>query len=156
MIFKYISTSKYKTILFGQKIGKLLKKGNVITLNGDLGTGKTTLISGIAKTFGIKKITSPTFNIIKSYKIKSNFFFYHIDAYRLEFGNTNIGIEELINKNNIVVIEWFKFIKNLLNVNDYFLEIFIKNIENEKNKRIFFLKTTNIFLKNKIKKIIKL
>ncbi|MSW07500.1 MAG: tRNA (adenosine(37)-N6)-threonylcarbamoyltransferase complex ATPase subunit type 1 TsaE, partial [Actinobacteria bacterium] len=65
----------------GAKIGAQLKAGDVVVLTGELGSGKTVLTQGIASSFGIKNITSPTFVISRVYKSKTNFI--HIDTYRL-------------------------------------------------------------------------
>ena len=65
----------------GVKIGAQLKAGDVVVLTGELGSGKTVLTQGIASSFGIKNITSPTFIISRVYKSKINFI--HIDTYRL-------------------------------------------------------------------------
>lgn len=154
MFFKYVSLSKKKTIIFGKKIGRCLKNGDIVVLNGNLGTGKTILVQGIASFFGINNITSPTFNIVKSY-YNSKIIFNHIDAYRLEFSNSDIGLEEFFDKKSISIIEWPNFIKNLFNNNKPNLEIFIK-FGKKNNERFFFLKTVDVCLKNKLKKIFKL
>ena len=87
----------------------------VITLNGDLGAGKTTFTQGLGQSLGIKgKINSPTFNILKCY-FEGKLPFYHIDAYRLEDNvNADIGLEEVIQGDGICVIEWSKFIENII------------------------------------------
>ena len=97
--------------IFGEKI---FVKG-VITLEGDLGAGKTTFSQGFAKGLGINDvINSPTFNIIKCH-FKGRLPFYHIDAYRLEDNvNADIGLEEVIQGDGICVIEWSKFIENII------------------------------------------
>ena len=79
-------------------------------LYGNLGSGKTTFTQGLAEYFGIKRIISPTFILVRPYKIKSIFkSLYHIDLYRLNNLKEikNLGFEEIISdKNNLVVIEW--------------------------------------------------
>jgi len=93
------------------------KSAYVIALYGDLGSGKTTFVQGMAKGLGIKRrIISPTFVIIRSYQVYS-LYFYHIDLYRVE-GVDNIkglGLEEIINDHhNIVAIEWAEKMGDLL------------------------------------------
>ena len=89
---------------------------NVIELIGDVGTGKTTFVRGLAKSLGIKgPITSPSFTISKSYTgQKKNLI--HYDFYRLE--DPGIMVEDLEenikNKGNIVVIEWSDTVKDIL------------------------------------------
>ncbi len=85
----------------------------VVALQGDLGSGKTTFVQGLAKGLGIKEnITSPTFTIIKRYDN-----FYHIDCYRLDKSEEilELGLKEIIsNPKNIIAIEWPERIKKFL------------------------------------------
>ncbi len=117
-------------------------KGRILALYGDLGSGKTTFVQGLGKGLGIKKrMTSPTFLIIKSYdidnkKIKEKYF-YHIDLYRIKSNDDVLGLEldEIINnKQNIVVIEWPEKLKkilpkNVINVHFEYLSINKRRIE---------------------------
>ena len=118
------------------------KKDNatVISLSGDLGTGKTTIVKEIAKQLGIKEnIISPTFVIMKIYKLESNSKHYfnfkkliHIDAYRIEDDKEfiNFDWEEIIsNKDNLVVLEWPEKIKNIIPKNT--IKISIYHIDEE-------------------------
>lgn len=101
------------TIELGMKIGKLLKPGMMITLNGDLGAGKTTFTKGIGKALGIKRvINSPTFTILKQYQ--GDYTLSHFDAYRLEGQDEDLGFEEIFDSDDICVIEWPEFIQNIL------------------------------------------
>lgn len=104
---------------------KILKVGpkeeaTIFGLKGELGGGKTTFIQGFAQGLGIKeKILSPTFVIMKKFKLKNNNFshFHHIDAYRLKDPEEllDIGFKNIINNpKNIVVIEWADKIKKIL------------------------------------------
>lgn len=90
-------------------LSKKIENGGIICLFGDLGTGKTTLTKAIAEELGIKKdlIKSPTYNYIRKYPREFKDFF-HLDLYRLEEMNDIIGIEidEILQGDNIVVIEW--------------------------------------------------
>ncbi len=68
---------------FGEKLGSILKPGDIISLTGDLGAGKTTLTKSIGKGLGVEDyITSPTFTLINEYNGRLNL--YHFDVYRLE------------------------------------------------------------------------
>ena len=99
-----------------------LKRGSfVIALEGELGAGKTVFVQGFAKAMGIKsKIKSPTFNLMKHYKItKSNHFkmLYHIDCYRLKDYKDLLllGIKNILNsQDNIILIEWAERVKPIL------------------------------------------
>lgn len=92
----------------------ILRKSNatIVALSGDLGSGKTTFTQFIAKHLGIKEnITSPTFVIVKSYKllVMSYKFLHHIDSYRLNGGEELLvlGWQEIISDpKNLVLIEW--------------------------------------------------
>lgn len=82
MIFESFSAAE--TARFGEKIGKLLRAGDVVALDGELGAGKTTLVKGIARGLGIKPeaVVSPTFVLIGEYEGREKVF--HLDWYRLD------------------------------------------------------------------------
>ncbi|MCR4436223.1 MAG: tRNA (adenosine(37)-N6)-threonylcarbamoyltransferase complex ATPase subunit type 1 TsaE [Clostridiales bacterium] len=104
-----------ETVKIGRKLGGLLKKGDVVCLAGDLGSGKTSLTKGIAAALGIKEhVTSPTFTIVNEYKGKVPF--YHFDVYRISHPEEmyEIGFEEYIGGSGITVIEWADLIRELL------------------------------------------
>lgn len=120
------TNSKAETVALGVKIAKYLVPNSVVTLAGDLGAGKTTLVSGIAKGLGIsEQVTSPTFNIMKCYFHKP-ISLYHIDAYRLDGVNKDIGLEEFIDGDGVCVVEWPNYISEMLPLNA--LEIVIHNL----------------------------
>ena len=89
---------------------KTLIGGEVITLSGDLGFGKTTFIQGLAKGLGItRRIISPTFILSRSYSLFDKKIFYHIDLYRLQEGDAGeiLGLHEILHKpDTILAIEW--------------------------------------------------
>ena len=132
--------SAEETIEYGHDFAKKVKGGEVPALTGDLGSGKTTFIKGLAE--GLKvasNITSPTFVILKSYngiiddcKIE----FVHIDAYRAETIEDikSVGIEDYLDRNDVVVaIEWAEKIKNILPKNT--ININFKHLD-EKSREI--------------------
>lgn len=97
------------------------QKINIITLEGELGSGKTTLTQGIGELLGIDRMTSPTFTIVKEYPLGDNVYqfkkLYHIDLYRLhaEEEVKELGLSELwTNSQNLVIIEWPKIIEEHL------------------------------------------
>lgn len=108
MVFQ--SNSDIQTKQFAETLAEKFKAGGVIALMGDLGAGKTTFTQGFAKALGInEKVISPTFILLKQYKIASGNILYHLDLYRLE--NTSdidsLGLSEIFeDKTNIVLIEW--------------------------------------------------
>ncbi len=105
---KLISKSPDDTEEIGFRLGKILKAGDIVGLYGDLGTGKTTMVKGIAAAFGIDKrdVTSASFTIIAEYRSEPPL--YHIDLYRIEKDGDldNTGIWDCMGKNSISVIEW--------------------------------------------------
>lgn len=116
-----ITKSARQTQKLGEKIGHGLKPGAIIALYGDLGSGKTTFIQGLARGLGIKKrIISPTFVFVRQYQVtnyQSPVTFYHIDLYRVEkFEDTKgLGLEEIFaDQNGVIAIEWAEKIKKIL------------------------------------------
>ncbi len=107
---KKYTTSADETYRVGFELGLLLKdeKHVVILLDGEMGSGKTTLAQGIAKGYGINEIVnSPTFTIMKKYQSKDKIHtFYHLDLYRLHEVGNDFDLEEYIDGNGMVVIEW--------------------------------------------------
>lgn len=121
----------------GEKIGKILKPGDVVVLTGELAAGKTVLTQGIASAFGIKNVTSPTFVISRIHKGVPNFI--HIDAYRLLDSGVNsftdLDFESYL-PSSIFVIEWgSSFVSTLT---DQYLDIKITqgDIESSRNLEI--------------------
>lgn len=99
---------------FADVLVRYLEPSDLILLNGDLGAGKTTLTQFIGKHLGVKRnINSPTFNIIKSYK-GSNLKLHHMDCYRLEDSDEDLGFDEYFQDEGITIIEWSQFIQDLL------------------------------------------
>ena len=100
-------------IALGTKIGKSAFKNMVITMNGDLGAGKTTMTKGIAKGLGIEKIVnSPTFTIMKIYEGRLTL--YHLDVYRVNNVESDFELEEYFELDGLCVIEWANQIKEIL------------------------------------------
>ena len=100
-------------IALGQKIGSLAIPNMVITMNGNLGAGKTTITKGIGKAMGIKRvINSPTFTIMKIYEGILNL--YHLDVYRIESSESDFELEEYFYMGGVSVIEWSNNIKDLI------------------------------------------
>lgn len=111
----FITKSFQETQALGEKFAKDLKGGDMLALYGDLGSGKTTFAQGLAEGLGIeKRIISPTFIIVRSYKLRAGSF-YHIDLYRIEREKDieGLGIEEIMNDpKSIVTIEWAEKLGN--------------------------------------------
>lgn len=115
---KIITNSDQETFAFGLKLGRLCRGGEVFALCGDLGAGKTRLVQGLAQGLSIKsRITSPTFNILKVYKVSKKIrSFYHIDAYRLrsEKDLIALGAQEFFSlPDAVIAIEWAERVKKI-------------------------------------------
>lgn len=109
------SHSREETLKIGEKIGSMLKKGDIIALQGTLAAGKTTLTKGIAKGLEItENVTSPTFTLISEYFGRLPLF--HMDAYRLDDAESflDLGVEELLYGDGVCVIEWSEKVMEIL------------------------------------------
>ena len=127
-----ISKSQEETINLGEKLGRLLSKGDTICLKGDLAGGKTTFTKGIGKALNIKQvINSPTFTILKIYN--GDLPLYHIDAYRLENSHYDLGMDEL--DDGVMVVEWPEYYKDYLP--QEYLEINFTYIDDNTREIIF-------------------
>ena len=114
-----------------QTIVTLVTRGDVLLLHGDLGAGKTTFSQFFGKALGIEqKITSPTFNIIKSYEGKLPF--HHMDCYRLEGAEDDLGFDEYFYGDGVTIVEWPEMIEEFL-PEDY-IELNLKYIEDSKRE----------------------
>ena len=93
---------------WGEELGTSLKPGAIIALQGELGTGKTTLAQAICRGVGIREdVTSPTFALVNEYHANGRSVF-HLDLYRLSgpADLTNLAWDDIINSGEIVIIEW--------------------------------------------------
>jgi tRNA threonylcarbamoyladenosine biosynthesis protein TsaE len=113
---KLLSNNHDDTEDIGFKLGKTLKPGDVVGLYGELGSGKTTMVKGIARAFGIdsRDITSSSFTIISEYL--SDPLFCHIDLYRIDNRNSldNTGLWDYISSNAVSVIEWAEKLEGII------------------------------------------
>jgi tRNA threonylcarbamoyladenosine biosynthesis protein TsaE len=106
-LLTFQTKSAEETIELGEKIGRLLKKGDIIAMQGTLAAGKTTITKGIAKALGITDtITSPTFCLISEYY--GTMPLYHFDVYRLEGTEDfiNLGADDMLYGDGVSIIEW--------------------------------------------------
>jgi len=115
-----LSKSEKETIDLGYKIGKKLEKGMCITLVGDLAGGKTTFTKGIGKALNIKEvINSPTFTILKIYD--GDLKLYHIDAYRLEGCEYDLGLDEYLDE-GVMIVEWPVYYQDYLPISFKYID----------------------------------
>ena len=116
---EYLIRNKDEMVEFAENMAKQTKKGDIILLNGDLGSGKTFFSNAFINYFNkienrdVEQITSPTFNIVKTYKT-NNFTIYHFDLYRIK------NIEEVYELDvedafeNVSLIEWPDVVRDVL------------------------------------------
>ena len=105
-----ITTHSVKeTQQLGQTLGATLKQAFIIALTGELGSGKTAFVQGLAKGLDVSEkyyITSPTFTLINEYPGRHRLF--HVDLYRIEYISEleDIGLDEILHQNAVIAIEW--------------------------------------------------
>src|SRR5574342_462514 len=111
--YQFISKQPEQTKDFAKRLAGLLKAGDVLALEGDLGAGKTTFTKGLAEGLGItRNVNSPTFTIIKEYQGRLPL--YHMDVYRVEDAFEDLGFEEYFEGNGVTVVEWAHLIEEQL------------------------------------------
>ena len=109
---EYITKTEKETFDLGRAFVAQLKSGCVVALDGDLGTGKTVFVKGMAAGLGIAgHVLSPTFTLLRQYKGLNHFDVYRIDD-AMELAE--IGFKEYLNDENITVIEWANLIPEML------------------------------------------
>lgn len=111
-----ILASHEDTLNLGKKIGDVLKPGDILLLEGNLGAGKTTFTQGLAEGLGVDEfVNSPTFVIINEY-FSGHLPLYHMDLYRLEDEAQlyDLGVEEYFFGNGVSVVEWPEIALSLL------------------------------------------
>lgn len=113
--YAYTSGSLEDTVQLAAKLASRVVPGTVITLDGDLGAGKTAFSQAFAKALGVKDIvSSPTFTIIKEYE-SGCLPFYHMDVYRLSMEEADeLGLEEYFYGEGVSLVEWSSLIPDLL------------------------------------------
>jgi tRNA threonylcarbamoyladenosine biosynthesis protein TsaE len=142
-ILKEITThSPEETIAFGCTLAKTLAPPRVVLLRGPLGAGKTTLVKGIAEAFDAapeEEVTSPTFTLVHEYR-GPRVSLYHIDLYRIETERelATLGLEDLFEPKNVLLIEWGDKFPRLLRDRD--LEITIERLD-ESDRKITVTRT---------------
>jgi tRNA threonylcarbamoyladenosine biosynthesis protein TsaE len=103
--YVFLSESEEETRMLARKMAALLKPGDVLALEGDLGAGKTAFAKGVAEGLGIRDaVDSPTFTIVKEYDGRLPF--YHMDVYRIESADEELGLEEYFYGDGLCLVEW--------------------------------------------------
>ena len=117
--------SPEETFALGEKIGRTALPGQIYTLTGDLGVGKTVLTQGVAAGLGIREaVSSPTFTIVQVYE-EGRLPFYHFDVYRI--GDIEemeeIGYDDYFFGNGVCLIEWAELIADILQEEHIYIKI---------------------------------
>jgi tRNA threonylcarbamoyladenosine biosynthesis protein TsaE len=121
-VHQFTTQSGADTVEVGRKLARLLKPPQLLLLRGELGTGKTTLVKGIAQALDAAEpdeVTSPTFTLVHEYEGTQDgkpVKLYHLDVYRIEGERQleTLGLDELLTPDALVLVEWgdkFKSIK---------------------------------------------
>ena len=131
--------SAEETVAFGRTLAGLLSPPKIVLLRGDLGTGKTTLVKGIAEAFQAaseEDVTSPTFTLVHEYRgPRANL--YHIDLYRIDTPRQleTLGLDDLVALNSILLIEWGEKFPRFVHERD--VEIALESVgENSRHIRV--------------------
>ena len=135
MEFKYVAKNLDDTLRVAENLESEKFPNMVICLDGELGSGKTVFVKGFAKALGIdENITSPTFNIIKEY-LNGELPLYHMDVYRLDEVDEDLGIKDYYRKGGVTIIEWAEMIKK--DLPEERLEIVFKIVDEDTRILVF-------------------
>lgn len=135
---KYTSKSPDETEALGRKYSENLSLGDIVALEGDLGAGKTAFARGIIQALGYNgRITSPTFAIVNEYDTEKAFVC-HFDMYRIlnEESLFDIGWDDYLDGNKILLIEWSENIKSALP--EHYKKVIISYGDNQNTRNITF------------------
>lgn len=133
-----LSLTEQELIDWGTRVGRQISPPLVITLDGDLGAGKTTLAQAICAGYGVvDDVTSPTFSIVHVYAAPKSTV-YHVDLYRLTGPHElqNIGWDDLVQSDALLLIEWPDRAGDLL-PSDH-LPIQLRYVENAPDRRVLY------------------
>jgi tRNA threonylcarbamoyladenosine biosynthesis protein TsaE len=114
--FDFLSRSPEQTRRIGARLGQVLGIGDMVCLEGDLGSGKTTMVQGIASGWGaLDAASSPTFVLVNEYRRPDQGRLFHMDAYRLESGieAAELDIDRMVNE-GAVIVEWPQRVESVL------------------------------------------
>jgi tRNA threonylcarbamoyladenosine biosynthesis protein TsaE len=106
---EFVTHSAEETIELGAKLARQLPQSCLLVLDGELGSGKTTLVKGIVSGLGVarqEEVTSPSFTLVHEYGVERKV--YHADLYRVEGAReqATLGLEDLLEQEAMVIVEW--------------------------------------------------
>ena len=123
MIYK--TNNPDDTYNIAREFAKNLKAGDVITLDGDLGAGKTAFTRGVAEGLGIKDaVVSPTFTVVNEY-VNGKIPLFHFDVYRIDSSDDlyDIGWDDYLNREGIIMVEWASVVEDIFDMPVYKITI---------------------------------
>lgn len=133
------SESAEETRILGASLAPLLVPGDVLSLNGDLGAGKTVFVQGLATALGVvQRVSSPSFTLVQEYQAR--YPIVHLDVYRLNSLQEviDLGFEELLDPAAILVVEWGEAVRPLLPSRYLEIEIRRSDPEHENRRHLTF------------------
>lgn len=137
-MWQVLSTNPFVTEAVGAELGRILTPGDVVSLVGDLGAGKTVFVHGVARGLDVRDtVSSPTFLLVQEYEGRYPVF--HCDFYRLHSFHEleDIGWNDYLERNGVVLIEWGNRIPEALP--EEYLEVAIEQVDyDESTRRIQF------------------
>ena len=139
--FVVTTRSPEETRILGAALAPVLLPGDVVSLTGDLGAGKTVFVQGLARALGVEsRVTSPTFTLIHEYR--GRYPIVHLDIYRLDSYQEvlDLGFDELLGHDSILVVEWGEAIAPLLPRR--FLDIELRRTDGALDDRMIFFRPT--------------
>lgn len=137
-----ITYSEQETVALGERLGRVLKGGELLALCGELGSGKTIFTKGIAKGLNVQEVlTSSSFVLASTYQGRLNL--HHLDFYRLQEMDDffSIGFDDFLSPDSVVVIEWAERFQLLLPTPYLKIELFIID---EQTREIIFSTQNNL------------
>jgi tRNA threonylcarbamoyladenosine biosynthesis protein TsaE len=122
---EFTSHSPEQTRRVGMRLGAMLRPGHLICLSGDLGSGKTTLVQGIAQGWGsLDQVSSPTFVLINQYRRPDGTALHHMDAYRLRDAVEAEDLDlDILLETGALLVEWSERIRSILPAERIWIEL---------------------------------
>jgi len=140
---RILTKSEEATALFGVLFAEALEAGDILSLDGDLGAGKTAFSKGLSKGLGIEDmISSPTFMLVMEHENPNGLMLFHFDVYRLSGSDDffDAGLDEYFSRGGVCVIEWGDVISEVFSSyeeNTVYMKIEVKS-ENAREFTIFY------------------
>jgi len=131
---EFLSHSPEETIKIGCEFSRKLKGGEIVSITGELGAGKTVFVKGIAAGLGIdqNEVSSPSFTLVNIYSGKLNLC--HVDLYRIkEDENLEVEILEILDYTTLIVVEWAENLRRIFEMSNW--HVMMKIVDDE-NRRI--------------------